>query len=200
MAYKSMRLLLEAVYAKHTELRKNLMSAGVTDPETFDNLDGLRELLDEVSTKADQPTIDDVRGMSVGDYVKTMMPLVKVYHQHLFRIDKLTSCLCTDIEADGCVLIFIGDGKTVIRTAYDENRVGAQMGVEAILQALEGMNQVLQQGVEEYENQAGVEVPDEAVVPPSDPDNELRQPIGQLTDEAKQMWVDELNKPEGSDA
>lgn len=171
VTYKSSRLLIEKINSEFDELRKLLMS-GVPDGDERRDLtkvNDIRELIGQLETLANRPTLDDVPTMSVGDYVKTMMPLVKLYHQHLFRIDKLTSCLCTDIEADGCVLIFIGDGKTIIRTAYNEERPNAQMGVEAILQCLEGMNQVLEQGVAEYENQAGVEVPVEAEVPASSP-------------------------------
>lgn len=166
MSYKSTRLLVEAINNQMTNMKKLLMQELATSA-----LDGaqeswveLRKLVDELSEKADRPSIDDLQSMSVGDYVKTMKPLVRQYHQNLFRVDKLTACLCEDIEADGCVLIFIGDGKTVIRTAYNEDRPNAQMGVEAVVQCLEGMNQMLQQGIEEFENQAGIEVPEEAIV------------------------------------
>lgn len=164
MAYKSVRLLVEAIRSQMDEMRKTLMGReeSFSGSETAiqdvqERLVALRELVDQVMD-FDKPTIDEVNNMSVGDYVRTMKPLVARYHRQLLVADKLQACLCEDLQALGCVLILIGD-KTIVRTAHDPNFPNAAMGVEAVLQALEGMNKTMQAGVEEYEKVAGVEAP-----------------------------------------
>lgn len=164
MAYKSTRLLVEAIHSKMDEARKRLMQTVVEADDgmagAFESMNELRTLIDELSEKANVPTIDELNNMSVGDYVRTMKPLVARYHRQLLVADKLTACLCEDTQSVGCVLILIGE-KTIVRTSYDPEFPNAQMGVEAVLQALENMNKTMQEGVEAYEDMAGVEAPRE---------------------------------------
>ena len=177
MSYKSVRLLNDAIHKQMDELRKNIMGVepsawgGTTNKEeTFEALDDLRKLLDELAAKADRPTIDEVTKQSPGDYVATMKPLVGLYHRQLMAFDKLAPCICEDLQASGVVLMIIGDGKTVVRTAVDENRPEIQLAVEIILQALEqGTQQTMTEGVAEAEKQLGI--PQDGDAPP-----ELEQP------------------------
>jgi hypothetical protein len=90
-----------------------------------------------------------------------MKPLVGNYHRQLMVADKLAPCLCEDLQATGCILMLIGDGKTIVRTAVDPNRPEVQLAVEAILQTLDGgIQQVMTEGVTEAEKQFGTVVPE----------------------------------------
>jgi hypothetical protein len=159
VSYKSVRLLVEAINSQTDTLRKQLMvmPPDVKCSETIDGLNDLRKLVDELAEKADRPSIDDVTKLTPGDYVATMKPLVGNYHRQLMMVDKLAPCLCEDLQASGVVLMLIGDGKTVIRTATDPNRPEVQLAVEIILASLDdGMRKVTEEGVQEAEKQLGI--------------------------------------------
>jgi hypothetical protein len=150
-------------------LRKQLMAmppeADARDAkcgEAIEGLNDLRKMFDELAAKADRPTIEDIRQQPPADYVATMKPLVRNYHQQLMSIDKLAPCLCEDLQASGVVLMLVGDGKTVIRTAVDPNREEVQLAIEIILQSLdEGMKKVAEEGVEAAEQQLGITAPEQ---------------------------------------
>jgi hypothetical protein len=169
MSYKSARLLVEAIHTQMDNLRKSAMAIdGTPDQKAdiFEVMGTLRGLFDELAAKADRPSIDDVTKLSPGDYVATMKPLVGNYHRQLMTIDKLTACLCEDLLATGCILMLIGDGKTVVRTAVDPNRPEVQLAVEAILATLDGgIKQVMTEGVAEAEKQLGIVVPESELEP-----------------------------------
>lgn len=170
MAFKSVRLLNEAIHKEMDALRKLLMGAepgSVTDDgqSAIETLNLMRGLLDELAAKADRPTIEDVMQQSPGDYVATMKPLVRKYHQQLFVTNTLAPCLCEDLQATGIVLMLIGDGKTVVRTATDPNNPEVGLAVEIILQSLdEGMKKVAEEGAAVAEQQLGIATPDECKV------------------------------------
>jgi hypothetical protein len=129
--------------------------------DIFDSVGELRKMFDELAAKADRPSIDDVTKLSPDDYVATMKPLVGNYHRQLMVADLLASCLCEDLQATGVILMLIGDGKTIVRTAADPNRPEVQLAVEAILQTLDGgIKQVMTEGVAEAETQLGIVVPE----------------------------------------
>ncbi len=165
MAYKSIRLLNEAIHKEMEALRKLLMSTtpgAVTDDgqTPIETLNVLRTMFDELAAKADRPTIEDVTKQSPGDYVATMKPLVGQYHRQLMTIDKLAACLCEDLQASGCILMLIGDGKTVVRTAVDPAREEVQLAVEIMLTSLdEGMKKVAEEGVAAAEQQLSIDAP-----------------------------------------
>lgn len=166
MAYKSVRLLVEAIHSEMEGLRMNLMSAGPTDDIALvtgaaqGQLIELRKLFDELAAKADRPTIEDVTKQTPGDYVATMKPLVGNYHRQLMTVDRLAACLCEDLQASGVILMLIGDGKTVVRTAVDPRREEVQLAVEIILKSLdEGMKNVAEEGVAAAEEQLGITPP-----------------------------------------
>lgn len=178
MAFKSVRLLNDAIHKEMDELRKKLMAmppdADARDAAcgvALEALNDLRKLFDELAAKADRPTIEDVTKQSPGDYVATMKPLVGQYHRQLMVVDRLAACLCEDLQASGCILMLIGDGKTVVRTAVDPNAPEEiQLAVEAVLATLDGgIQQVVTEGVAEAEKQLGIDqAPDEpAEDPPS---------------------------------
>lgn len=153
--FKSVRLLVESIHKEMDELRKSVMNCELPGEKSvgiYSAMGELRELFDELGAMADRPTIEDVTKQSAGDYVATMKPLVRKYHQQLMTVDKLAPCLCEDLQATGCVLMLIGDGKTIVRTAVDPNRPEVQLAVEAILQTLDGgIQQVMTEGVTEIE-------------------------------------------------
>jgi len=166
MAYKSVRLLVEAIHGEMEGLRMGLMSAGPTDDMSLvtgaaqGQLIELRKLFDELAAFADRPTIAEVMNQPPSDYVATMKPLVRRYHQQLMTVDKLAPCLCEDLQATGVILMLIGDGKTVVRTAVDPAREEVQLAVEIILKSLdEGMAQVANEGVAAAEEQLGITAP-----------------------------------------
>ncbi len=103
--------------------------------------------------------------------------------------DKLTACLCEDLQATGCILMLIGDGKTIVRTAADPNRPEVQLAVEAILQTLDGgIKQVVTEGVTEAEKQLGITAP---------PDGEFDRgiPMGGSPDESDARLADLKDEP-----
>lgn len=167
MAYKSVRLLVEAIHGEMDSLRKSIMGVeasawgGTSGGDTaLEHLNELRKLFDELGVKADRPTIDDVTKQPPGEYVATMKPLVGNYHRQLMTVDKLAACLCEDLQATGVILMLIGDGKTVVRTAVDPAREEVQLAVEIILKSLdEGMKNVAEEGVNEAETLLGIDAP-----------------------------------------
>lgn len=159
MAYKSVRLLVDAIHNEMANLKKFMMQevASPSLDQAQDTWIELRKLFDELGAKADRPTIDDITKLAPGDYVATMKPLVGSYHRQLMVADKLAPCLCEDLQAVGCILILVGDGKTIVRTAVDPNRPEIQLAVEAILESLDsGTKQVVTEGVAEAEKQLGI--------------------------------------------
>jgi len=143
MSYKTPRLLAEAIHKEMEELRKLLMSettpqkvtdAGQTAIET---LNVLRKLFDELAVMSERPTIDDVLKLSPGEYVATMKPLVARFHRQLMTIDLLAPALCEDLQATACVLILVGDGNTLVRTAHDPKREEVALVVETLLAAVD---------------------------------------------------------------
>jgi hypothetical protein len=144
-------------------LRKAVMNCELPGEKSvgiYEAMGELRELFDELGAMADRPTIEDVTKQSPGDYVATMKPLVRNYHRQLMIADKLAPCLCEDLQATGCVLMLIGDGKTIVRTAADPNRPEVQLAVEAILATLDGgIKEVMTEGVTEVEKQLGIGTP-----------------------------------------
>lgn len=168
MAFKSVRLLNEAIHSEMEKLRKSIMSVeasawgGTDGNETaLEHLNDLRKLFDELAAKADRPTIEEVTLLAPGDYVATMKPLVRKYHQQLMTADLLAPCLCEDLQAMGCIVMLVGEGNTVVRTAVDPRRPEVQLAVEAILESLDsGTKQVVTEGVAEAEKQLGIAAPE----------------------------------------
>lgn len=165
MSFKSPRLLVDAIHKEMDELRKLLMSHEPGDYKVTSadlssaqiTVNDLSKLFDELAAMADRPSIDDVLKLSPGDYVATMKPLVAKYHRQLMTVDILAPALCEDLQATGCILILIGDGKTVVRTAHDPNRPEVALAVEALLAAIDtGTAQVLTDGAAEAEKQLGL--------------------------------------------
>ncbi len=190
MAYKSVRLLQEAINNKVDETRKQLMSLqpqfdndSITTGDVQENLNELRKLFDELCALADRPTIEDVTKQTPGDYVATMKPLVGNYHRQLMVVDRLAACLCEDLQASGVILMLIGDGKTVVRTAVDPAREEVQLAVEIILQSLdEGMKKVAEEGVEAAEEQLGITAP---------PDGECKVALGLMEPDPRSGGCDQ---------
>lgn len=167
MAYKSARLLQEAINREIDELRKLLMMVDDTEhhddrTDTQSHLIELRKLIDEMTTMADRPAIDDVTSMSPGDYVKTMKPLVGKYHRQLFVADVLPACLCEDLQANAVILMLIDDEKTVVRAAHDPNRPEVALAVEAVLASLDdGTKAIAEDGAAAIEEMAGLPPPED---------------------------------------
>ena len=159
--FKSVRLLVESIHKEMDTLRKAVMNCEILPDKSVDIYDAmgeLRLLFDELGAMADRPTIEDVMKQSAGDYVATMKPLVRKYHQQLMAVDKLAPCLCEDLQATGCIVMLIGDGKTVVRTAADPDRPEVQLAVEALLASMDaGTKQIVTEGVAEAEKQLGIE-------------------------------------------
>jgi hypothetical protein len=146
--YKSTRLLVEAVSSEMDGVRRILMAqANAPTMSAMEAMNGLRALVDQLAAKADRPTVDDVKGMPPADYVATMKPLVAEYHRLLLARDLLAPCLCEDVQAIACVVILIGDGKTVVRGAHDQARPEAALAVEAIIASIDdGTKRVVAEG------------------------------------------------------
>lgn len=159
MAFKSVRLLNEAI---HNEVGKLRLNIGAMEPSSHvsaaqDALVELRKLFDELAAFADRPSIEDVTKLAPGDYVATMKPLVGMYHRQLMTANLLAPCLCEDLQAMGCILMLMGEGSTVVRTAVDPRRPEAQLAVEAILESIDNnTKQVVTEGVAEAEKQLGI--------------------------------------------
>jgi hypothetical protein len=185
MAFKSVRLLNEAI---HNEIGKLRLNIGAIEPSSHvsaaqDALVELRKLFDELAAMAERPSIEDVTKLSPGDYVATMKPLVGKYHRQLMVVDRLAACLCEDLQATGCILMLVGDGKTIVRTAADPNRPEVQLAVETILASLDsGTKQVVTESVAEAEKQLGIAPNDDDVPMGGSPDEETAA-LADLKDE-----------------
>jgi hypothetical protein len=160
MAYKSVRLLVEAIHTEMGVLKKYLSTIEPMTPandEAQDSWIELRKLFDEMAAFADRPTLEDVVKLSPTDYVATMKPLVGNYHRQLMTADQLTACLCEDLQATGTLLVLIGDGKIVIRSAHDPDRPDVAIAIEAMIETLDhGLKQVVEEGVTEAEKKLGL--------------------------------------------
>lgn len=174
--FKSVRLLVEAIHKEMDTLRKGVMNCelpGEKSVDIYESMGELRLLFDELAVKADRPTVEDVTKLSPGDYVATMKPLVGNYHRQLMMVDRIAACLCEDLAATGVVLMVIGDGKTVVKTAVDPNRPEVQLAVEIILQSLdEGMKKVAEDGVAAAEEQLGITAPADPDILPGNRESE----------------------------
>jgi hypothetical protein len=143
--YKSTRLLVEATNKAMDAVRKAAMG-NIALP--WDHLNELRDLIAELAKKADRTALEDVPGLLPMDYVAAMKPLVTTFHRQLMTVDKLASCLCEDLQAAACVLILVGDGRTVVRAAHDPSRPEMALAVETIIASLDsGTKQVVAEGV-----------------------------------------------------
>jgi len=159
MGFKSVRLLNEAIHKEMDAMRKLLMKAAVPGPitddgqNTIETLNVLRGLFDEMAAFADRPTIAEVHNQSASDYVATMKPLVRRYHQQLMTVDLLAPALCEDLKATGCVLILIGEGNTLVRTAHDPSHPEVELAMEMMLAAIDtGTRQTLEEGATQVES------------------------------------------------
>lgn len=184
--FKSVRLLGEAIHKEMDQLRKAVMNSelpGELSVDIYDAMGELRLLFDELGAMADRPTIEDVTKQTPGDYVATMKPLVGNYHRQLMAVDRLAACLCEDLQATGCILMLVGEGKTVVRTAADPKHPEVQLAVEAILQTLDGgIKQVMTEGVEEVEKQLGITAP---------PDGECKVALGLMEPDPRSGGCDQ---------
>jgi hypothetical protein len=157
MAYKSVRLLIEAIHTEMGVLKKYLSTVEPMTPandEAQDSWIELRKLFDEMAAFADRPTLEDVVKLSPADYVATMKPLVGNYHRQLMIADLLTACLCEDLQATGALLVLIGDGKIVIRTAHHPDHPEVAVAIEALVESMDvGTKQVVEAGVAAVEKQ-----------------------------------------------
>lgn len=173
--YKSTRLLVEATNKAMDAVRKAAMG-NIALP--WDHLNELRDLVAELAKKADRTALEDVPGLPPADYVATMKPLVATFHRQLMVVDKLAPCLCEDLQSAACVLILVGDGRTVVRAAHDPSRPEMALAVEAIIDSLDSgtkqivvdaaaVKQRLYDAVAEQSLGEGGEVDDLAVIPKS---------------------------------
>lgn len=143
--YKSTRLLVEATNKAMDAVRKAAMG-NIALP--WDHLNELRDLVAELAKKADRTALEDVPGLPPAGYVAAMKPLVTTFHRQLMVVDKLAPCLCEDLQAAVCVLILVGDGRTVVRAAHDPSRPEMALAVETIIASLDsGTKQVVAEGV-----------------------------------------------------
>lgn len=150
MNYKSTRLLVETIHREMEVVRKILMVQN-SEPTTsaIETMNELRVLVEQLAVKADKQSLDDLADLTPGGYVAAMKPLVANYHRQLMVADRLVPCLCEDLQAVGCVVVLIGDGKTVVRTAHDPNRPEVAIAVDAILAAIDaGTKKVVADGEE----------------------------------------------------
>jgi len=162
MAYKSVRLLNEAIHSTMEKQRKLLMGIDIDDRDGVasacsaceEQLNDLRKLFDELSAFADRPTIAEVHNQSASDYVATMKPLVRRYHQQLMTVDLLAPAICEDLNARGCMMILIGEGNTIVRAAHDPNHPEVELAMEMMLAAIDsGTRQNLEEGAAEVEKE-----------------------------------------------
>lgn len=169
MAYKSKRLLLEAITKEMDAIRKLLTQLGTDITENsqlmmsrrvsdaHESLNDLRKLFDEVVARLEKPSIDDLAEMKAADYVEAMMPLVTRYHQQLMAADMLVSCLCADLEAFGAVIILVGNGQTLVRAAHHPEHPEVALAMEAILTSIdEGTKKVVADGTAEAQRILGL--------------------------------------------
>ena len=146
MSYKNPRLLIEKLNQEVKSLRERLMLASAATTvdriidrlcEGQDQLNDVSKLINELGTMAMRPSIDDVTKLSPGEYVATMKPLVANYHRALMGADKLAPCLLEDLQAFGCILILLGDEKSVVRTAHDPAHPTIALVMESMLEAMD---------------------------------------------------------------
>ena len=157
MSYKSPRLLTEKIHSDIDFIRKQLMVAAddnsmndlsLANGAAQEQLNDLRKLVDELSSMASRPSIDDVQLMRPADYVEAMKPLVRRYHQALLASDTLPACLCADLQAAGVLLVVIGDGRTVVRAAHHPDHPEVALAIEAMIDLLDrGTKEVVEEGV-----------------------------------------------------
>lgn len=144
ITYKSTRLLIDAINVEMESVRKAAMGN-----MALGSLNDLRDLVAQLAKKAERTAVEDVADMAPNDYVATMKPLVAGYHRHLMTRGLIPTCLCMDLEADACVVILVGDGKTVVRAAHDPRRPQAALAVETIVQTLDdGLKRVAEAAAE----------------------------------------------------
>lgn len=159
--YKSVRLLVEAIHKEMDNLRKSVMSCEISPEKSVDvyeAMGSLRGMFDELGVFATRPTIDEVLNQPPVDYVATMKPLVRRYHQQLMSFDKLAPALCEDLNARGCMLILIGEGNTLVRAAHNPEHPEVELAMEMMLAAIDnGTRQTLEEGTAEAEKQLGLQ-------------------------------------------
>lgn len=142
--YKSTRLLVEAVNREMESVRKAAMGNMV-----LGSLNDLRDLVAELVKKAERMAIEDVQELPPPEYVAVMKPLVADYHRKLNARDLLAPCLCMDLKASACVLILVGDGKSIVKATHDPGRPEAALAVETILASIdEGTKRVASEAAE----------------------------------------------------
>lgn len=138
--YKSVRLLVEDINRAMEAVRKAAMG---NIPLPWDDLNELRDLVAQLAKKADRVAVDDLPGLAPADYVAAMKPVVAEYHRQLMDRDLLAPCLCMDLRAHACVVLLVGDGGSVIRTAHDPDKPDAALLVETVVGVLDaGLRQV----------------------------------------------------------
>lgn len=141
--YKSTRLLIEATNRAMDEVRKAAMG-NIALPWTA--LNELRNLVEQLAEKANRTALEDVsiQNMTPGDYVATMKPLVATFHRQTMAANMLAPCLCEDLQALACVLILVGEGKTVVRASHVSDRPEIALAVETIVASIDaGTKQVV---------------------------------------------------------
>lgn len=156
MNYKSTRLLVEAINSEMESVRKAAMGN-----MALGSLNELRDLVAQLAKKAERIALEDVPELAPADYVATMKPLVAVYHQALAARDLLAPCLCMDLRAAACILILVGDDKSVVKVARDPTHRVADLVVDTILASIDvGTKQVAAE-VSEAREQAAVPTPEQ---------------------------------------
>lgn len=154
MSYKSTRLLVEAINKEMTVVRKAIMArADASSSDATEAMNDLRKLVGELAERAGRTAVDDLPELPPAEYVAAMKPIVANYHRLLVARDLLPACLCEDTQASACVVILIGDGKTLVRAAHDQSRPEMALAVEAIIANLDGsMKQIVNDGAAVLEN------------------------------------------------
>lgn len=133
--YKSTRLLVEAINKAMDAVRKAAMG---NIPLPWDHLNELRDLVAQLTKRADRTALEDVPEMEPADYVATMKPLVAAYHRQLADRSMIPACLCMDLRASACVVILVGDQGSLVQAAHDPGRPDAALVVETLLASLDG--------------------------------------------------------------
>lgn len=157
--YKSTRLLVEAINKEMTVVHKAIMArADASSSDATEAMNDLRKLVGELAERAGRTAVDDLPELPPAEYVTAMKPLVANYHRLLVARDLLPACLCEDTQASACVVILIGDGKTLVRAAHDQSRPEMALAVEAIIANLDGgMKQIVDDGAAAVEKAVGAE-------------------------------------------
>ena len=166
MSYKTPRLLAEAIHKEMDNLKKLLMQEIPSDPALARSQDtwiDLRKLFDELQAMASRPSIDDVLNLAPGEYVAAMKPLVANYHRQLMTANLLAPALCEDLQALAVVMVLIGEGNTLVRTAHVPDREDVALAVETLLSTLDsGTKQVVDGGAEVAAEQLNLAPPPES--------------------------------------